>query len=68
LSRKRAAGTAESGKTYALTDRRGGVVILGGISRGEAGSAYLFDAFNRCEHARLGRWKVDGKTGAVSRK
>ncbi len=38
------------------------------MSRGAAGNAYLFTAFNSCDRTRLGQWKVDGKTRAVSRK
>jgi hypothetical protein len=38
------------------------------IGAGSDGNAYIFTAFNRCENTRLGRWKVDGKTGVVSRK
>jgi hypothetical protein len=35
-------------------------------SRGFADGAYAFDVFDSCAKSRLGRWKVDGKTGAVS--
>lgn len=41
------------------------VVVMG---KGSAGSTFLFTAFNRCERTRLGQWKVDAKTQAVSRK
>lgn len=41
------------------------LVVMG---KGSVGSAYLFTAFNRCDNTRLGQWKVDGKTRAVSRK
>jgi hypothetical protein len=27
---------------------------------------YYFTAYNRCETVRIGRWRVDGKTGAVA--
>jgi len=37
------------------------------MGKGSAGSAFLFTAVNRCEGTRLGKWKVDAKTQAVSR-
>jgi hypothetical protein len=37
------------------------------IGNGERGSAYLFTAVDACERTRLGKWRVDGKTEAVSR-
>jgi hypothetical protein len=37
------------------------------IRKGNRDGQYLFDAVNSCEHTRLGRWKVDAKTKAVSR-
>ena len=36
-------------------------------SRGSAGGAYTFDAVDSCRDVKLGRWKVDGKTGEVGR-
>jgi hypothetical protein len=36
------------------------------IGAGADGSEYRFNAFNQCENKRLGRWKVDRKTGAIS--
>lgn len=40
------------------------VVVMG---KGSTGSTFLFTAVNRCENTRLGQWKVDAKTQAVSR-
>ncbi len=37
------------------------------LSHGFHGGAYDLMAVNRCEGTRLGRWYVDGKSGAVSR-
>ncbi|MDQ6799454.1 MAG: hypothetical protein M3041_01305 [Acidobacteriota bacterium] len=37
------------------------------ISKGFRGGRYTFDAVNSCNQTRLGRWKVDAKTRAVSR-
>lgn len=34
-------------------------------SRGHEGDVYLFDAFDSCRRAKLGRWRVDGTTGEV---
>ena len=34
-------------------------------SRGSDGDVYLFDAVDGCRGAKLGRWRVDGKTGEV---
>ena len=36
------------------------------INKGYRDGAYFFDATNRCKHKRLGHWKVDGKSGAVT--
>ena len=36
------------------------------VSRGTVDGAYTFDVVNRCDQARLGRWRVDGNSGAVS--
>ena len=38
------------------------VVMSNGPSKGD----YFFTAFNRCDSIRLGRWQVDGKSGAVA--
>jgi len=38
------------------------------IGKGSTGSVYLFTALNRCDSTRLGDWRVDVKSGAVSRK
>lgn len=35
-------------------------------SRGFSEGAYAFDVFDSCAKTRLGRWKVDGKSGAVA--
>lgn len=43
------------------------VECLAIASRGFSGGAYSFDVFDRCEKERLGRWTVDGKSGAVSK-
>ncbi|HEY0372892.1 MAG TPA: zinc-ribbon domain-containing protein [Thermoanaerobaculia bacterium] len=40
------------------------VAILG---QGFRGGTYLVNAHDRCASTRLGKWRVDGKTGAVSR-
>ncbi len=40
------------------------VAILG---QGNRNGAYLVNAHDRCASTRLGRWRVDGKTGAVTR-
>jgi hypothetical protein len=36
------------------------------ISKGFRDGHYTFDAVNSCDRTRLGRWKVDAKTKAVS--
>jgi hypothetical protein len=36
------------------------------VSRGSQSGAYAFDVIDRCQERRLGRWRVDGTTGAVS--
>lgn len=41
------------------------VVIIG---KGYRENAYDLTAFNRCDNTRLGRWRVDPKSGAVSRR
>ena len=38
------------------------VVMSHGPSKGD----YFFTAYNRCENIRIGRWRVDGKSGAVA--
>jgi hypothetical protein len=38
------------------------------ISNGRKGGAWLLTAVNRCEKLRLGKWRVDAKTGVVSRR
>jgi hypothetical protein len=37
------------------------------ISKGYRDGHYTFDAVDACRRSRLGRWKVDAKTKAVSR-
>ena len=37
------------------------------ISRGTDGPVYLIDAVDSCERVRLGRWRVDGRSGEVGR-
>jgi hypothetical protein len=37
------------------------------LSRGSTKGAYVINAHDRCTSTRLGRWRVDGKTGAVAR-
>jgi hypothetical protein len=40
------------------------VALLG---QGFRDDAYLFNAHDRCTSTRLGRWRVNGKTGDVAR-
>ena len=40
------------------------VAILG---QGQRGGDYVVNAHDRCASTRLGRWRVDGKTGVVAR-
>lgn len=47
------------------TGIRGDCVAL--LGRGFAGGAYIVTAHDRCTSTRLGRWQVDGKSGAVAR-
>lgn len=37
------------------------------MSNGYSDRAWVITAYNRCDNTRLGRWKVDGRTGDVSR-
>ncbi len=37
------------------------------LSNGYRDGAYLLTAVNSCDGTRLGRWRVDGRTGAVGR-
>jgi len=37
------------------------------LSNGYREGAYQLSAVNRCEGTKLGRWRVDGKSGAISR-
>jgi hypothetical protein len=37
------------------------------MSKGYRDDQYLFEVVNSCIQARMGRWKVNGKTKAVSR-
>src|SRR5258708_3247510 len=37
------------------------------ISKGFRDGNYIFDAVNACDRTRLGRWKVDSRTKAVSK-
>ena len=39
------------------------IAILG---QGSRDGAYVVNAHDRCESTRLGRWRVDGKSGAVT--
>ncbi len=36
------------------------------MSHGPRDGHYFFTAYNRCDHVRIGRWRVDGKTGLVA--
>ena len=36
------------------------------MSHGANKGAYLLTAYNRCDNTRLGRWRVDAKTGDVA--
>ena len=36
------------------------------ISKGFSGGHYTFDVVNGCDRSRLGRWRIDAKTRAVS--
>jgi hypothetical protein len=36
------------------------------MSHGPQQGAWIFSAFNRCERTRIGRWRVDGKSGEAS--
>lgn len=38
------------------------------ISNGRKGTAWLLTAVNRCDKLRLGKWRVDAKSGVVSRR
>lgn len=38
------------------------------MSHGYRAGAYDLTAINRCDKTRLGRWRVDGKSGSVSRR
>ena len=35
------------------------------MSKGYSDGAYLLDAINRCDGTRFGRWRVDGRSGAL---
>lgn len=37
------------------------------MSHGPAQGGYLLTAYNRCDNVRIGKWRVDGKTGEVAR-
>ena len=37
------------------------------MSKGYSDGVYVLDAINRCDGTRLGRWRVDGKTGNLSK-
>jgi hypothetical protein len=37
------------------------------MSRGYQDGAYAMTAFDRCENTRLGEWRADGKSGAITR-
>ena len=37
------------------------------LSNGYRDGAYVLTAVNSCENTRLGKWRVDGRTGAVER-
>jgi hypothetical protein len=37
------------------------------MSHGYQKGGYVMSAFNRCDGTRLGKWRVDGKTGAAAR-
>ena len=40
---------------------------LGVMSALPRDGAYILTAVNGCDHTRLGRWRVDGKTSAITR-
>jgi hypothetical protein len=40
---------------------------LGVLSALPRDGAYILTAINGCDHTRLGRWRVDGRTSAVTR-
>ena len=66
---KRANGATLSEAEATQTLRRSFAIkgeCLAVINKGYRDGAYLFDTSNRCKHKRLGRWRVDGKSGAVS--
>jgi hypothetical protein len=43
------------------------VECLAIAGRGSSGGTYAFDVFDRCENERLGRWRVNGTSGEVSK-
>jgi len=47
------------------TGVRGDCVAL--LGQGFRGGVYIVNAHDRCTSTRLGRWRVDGKTGEVAR-
>jgi hypothetical protein len=46
------------------TDITNGCLVV--MSHGARDGAYFLTAYNRCEKIRIGRWRVDGKSGAVA--
>ncbi len=36
------------------------------MSHGPSKGGYFFTAYNRCDNVRIGRWRVDGKSGDVA--
>lgn len=36
------------------------------MSHGPSKGAYVFTAYNRCDNVRIGKWRVDAKSGAVA--
>jgi hypothetical protein len=42
------------------------IACLAVMSHGPSKGDYFFTALNRCDSIRLGRWRVDGKSGAVA--
>jgi hypothetical protein len=49
---------------FLATDRRSECIAV--ISRGYRSGDYSFDVVDSCQHTKLGRWRVNAKTRAVS--
>jgi hypothetical protein len=46
------------------TDIANACVVV--MSHGPSKGSYFFTAYNRCDNVRIGRWRVDGKSGEVA--